>query len=199
MTVLVTGGAGYIGAHVVRLLQQRGDDVAVLDDFSTGPASRVPDVPVLRMDLADGGSVTTLSKGLAEHAVSSVIHIAAKKQVGESAVRPAWYYSQNVGGAANLLQAMEDAHVDRLMFSSSAATYGMPDVPPAALLDETTRRARSARTARRSWCASGCSRAATRAWGLRSVSLRYFNVAGSGWDDLGDPGVFNLIPIALSS
>ena len=198
MTVLVTGGAGYIGAHVVRLLQQRGDDVAVLDDFSTGPASRVPDVPVLRMDLADGGSVTTLSKGLAEHAVSSVIHIAAKKQVGESAVRPAWYYSQNVGGTANLLQAMEDAGVRRLMFSSSAATYGMPDVAPGAVLDEAALPNPISPYGQTKLVGEWMIAAAGRAWGLRSVSLRYFNVAGAGWDDLGDPGVFNLIPIALA-
>jgi UDP-glucose 4-epimerase len=198
MTVLVTGGAGYIGAHVVRMLRERGDDVLVVDDFSTGSPSRVEETPVARLDLSCDEAVSVLTKALTEHSVSSVIHIAAKKQVGESAARPAWYYRQNVGGAANLLQAMENAHVDRLMFSSSAATYGMPDVPPGAVLDESTPPRPISPYGETKLVCEWMLAAAARAFGLRSVSLRYFNVAGSGWDDLGDPGVFNLIPIALS-
>jgi UDP-glucose 4-epimerase len=197
MSVLVTGGAGYIGAHVVRLLRKRGDRVVVVDDLSSGQADRVGDSPLVRIDLADPGAVEQLTSAMREHEVDSVIHIAAKKQVGESAERPAWYYAQNVGGTANLVQAMEQAGVTRMMFSSSAATYGLPDVPPGALLGEDTPPRPISPYGDTKLACEWMIRAAGAAWGLRSVNLRYFNVAGSGWPDLGDPGVFNLIPIAL--
>ena len=197
MSVLVTGGAGYIGAHVVRLLHQRGDEVVIVDDLSSGDAGRVGGVPLVRADLSDGSAVAALTHAMREHDVGAVIHIAAKKQVGESAVRPAWYYAQNVGGNAHLLLAMEAARVDKLMFSSSAATYGLPDIAPGALIGEdATPRPISPYGETKLVC-EWMNRAAGQAWGLRSVNLRYFNVAGAGWDDLGDPGVSNLIPIAL--
>jgi UDP-glucose 4-epimerase len=197
MTVLVTGGAGYIGAHVVRLLHKRGDRVLVVDDLSTGEAGRIGDAELARVDLADNASTGELAKTMREHEVDSVIHIAAKKQVGESAERPAWYYAQNVGGTANLLQAMEQADVDRIMFSSSAATYGLPDVPAGAVLDENTPPQPISVYGETKLTCEWMIRAAGAAWGLRSVNLRYFNVAGAGWPDLGDPGVYNLIPIVM--
>jgi UDP-glucose 4-epimerase len=197
MSVLVTGGAGYIGAHVVRLLRERAENVVVVDDLSTGQAERVSGTPLVRIDLAADAALEELASTLAEHAVTSVIHIAAKKQVGESAARPAWYYAQNVGGMAHLLQAMERAGVDRLMFSSSAATYGLPDLAPGALLGEDTAPAPISPYGETKLVCEWMIAAAARARGLRAVDLRYFNVAGAGWDDLGDPGVFNLIPIVL--
>ncbi len=196
MTILVTGGAGYIGAHVVRMLRERGDTV-VVDDLSTGAANRVGDVPLVQIDLATDDAAEKLSALMHEYAVDAVVHIAAKKQVGESAERPAWYYRQNVGGMANLLMAMESASVGKLMFSSSAATYGLPDVPADALLDEDVAcRPISPYGETKLICEWMC-RDAAAAWGLRWAGLRYFNVAGAGWPDLGDPAVLNLIPIAL--
>ncbi|MGH3446127.1 MAG: UDP-glucose 4-epimerase GalE [Nocardioidaceae bacterium] len=196
MTVLVTGGAGYIGAHVVRLLRERGDAV-VVDDLSTGSAERVGDVPLVQVDISADDAVEKLTAMMHEYAVDSVIHIAAKKQVGESAERPAWYYAQNVGGMANLLMAMRAADVTKMMFSSSAATYGIPDVPPNTLLDEDVAcRPISPYGETKLICEWMCADAAS-AWGLRWAGLRYFNVAGAGWPDLGDPAVLNLIPIAL--
>jgi UDP-glucose 4-epimerase len=198
MSVLVTGGAGYIGAHVVRLLRDRGDTV-VVDDLSTGTAARVGDVPLVQIDLSTDDAVDKLTAMMHEYGVEAVVHIAAKKQVGESAERPAWYYSQNVGGMANLLMAMEAADVGKMMFSSSAATYGQPDVPPGTLLDEDVAcRPISPYGETKLICEWMC-RDAAAAWGLRWAGLRYFNVAGAGWPDLGDPAVLNLIPIALQA
>jgi UDP-glucose 4-epimerase len=197
MTVLVTGGAGYIGAHVVRLLGKRGDGVVVVDDLSTGLAERVGEAALVEIDLARDDAVDRLAATMTEHEVDSVIHIAAKKQVGESAERPAWYYAQNVGGTANLLQAMERAGATKMMFSSSAATYGLPDVPAGAVLDENTPPRPISPYGETKLACEWMIRAAGAAWGLRSVNLRYFNVAGAGWPDLGDPGVFNLVPIVF--
>jgi UDP-glucose 4-epimerase len=198
MSVLVTGGAGYIGAHVVRLLTARGDSVVVVDDLSSGRRERSGDVPLVDIDLSTESSPEALAAVMREYEVGAVIHIAAKKQVGESAKRPAYYYKQNVGGSANLLEAMESAEVDRLMFSSSAATYGLPDVEPGAAIGEDVRPAPISPYGETKLVSEWLNRAAGAAWGLRTVNLRYFNVAGSGWDDLGDPGVHNLIPIVLS-
>lgn len=197
MTVLVTGGAGYIGAHVVRLLTDRGTPVLVADDLSTGRRDRIGEAALVEVDLAADTAVDELAAAMKDHNVDAVIHIAAKKQVGESAERPAWYYTQNVGGNANLLQAMQRAGVDRLMFSSSAATYGLPDVAEDALIDETVTPAPISPYGETKLVCEWMNRAAGAAWGLRTVNLRYFNVAGSGWPELGDPGVFNLIPIVF--
>jgi UDP-glucose 4-epimerase len=197
MTVLVTGGAGYIGAHVVRLLQRRGSPVIVVDDLSTGTADRVDDVPLISIDLSAPDACDRLATTMTEHGVDSVIHIAAKKQVGESAVRPAWYYRQNVGGTANLLLAMQQAHVTKMMFSSSAATYGLPNESGGHLIQEDAGNNPISPYGETKLVCEWMIRAAATANGLRSVNLRYFNVAGAGWEDLGDPGIFNLIPIVI--
>ncbi|MDR3202831.1 MAG: UDP-glucose 4-epimerase GalE [Bifidobacteriaceae bacterium] len=192
MTILVTGGAGYIGAHVVRLLTERGHRVAVVDDLSFGTADRVGGAPLTRLDIADPGAVERLVPAMA--GVSAVVHIAARKQVGESVARPAWYFQQNVGGMANVLLAMEQAGVDRLVFSSSAAVYGTPEAPKVAEeVDLAPINPYGQTKVVGEWMAAD----AARAWGLRVASLRYFNVAGAGWADLGDPAALNLIPMVL--
>lgn len=194
MTILVTGGAGYIGAHVVRLLQERGDTVVVVDDLSTGARSRVGDATVIELDVASAEAPKVLAAALREHEVDAVIHFAARKQVGESVARPTYYYQQNVGGLTNVLAAMEEVGVHKLVFSSSAATYGMPSV---SVVEEKLHAEPINPYGETKLVGEWLGRAASRAWGLKFVALRYFNVAGSGWDDLGDPAVLNLVPMVL--
>ena len=194
MSILVAGGAGYIGAHVVRLLLERGDEVIVVDDLSYGSPGRVKGAEVIELDVASGEAVETLADVMERRGVTAVIHFAARKQVGESVARPGWYYQQNVGGLANMLLAMERVGVDQMIFSSSAAVYGMPpvevvpediDCHPINPYGETKLIGE--------WMMADCERA----WGLRWAGLRYFNVAGAGWDDLGDMATLNLIPMVL--
>ncbi len=194
MTILVTGGAGYIGAHVVRLLQQRGEKVVVVDDLSTGQEGRIGGAPLVRLDVSSPEAVEVLTRTLTEHEVTAVVHFAARKQVGESVEKPAWYYQQNVGGFTNLVTAMEAAGVDRLVFSSSAATYGMPSV---SMVEEKLHAEPINPYGETKLIGEWLGRAASRSWGLRFVALRYFNVAGAGWPDLGDPAVLNLVPMVL--
>ncbi len=196
MTVLVTGGAGYIGSHVARLLAERGHRVVVADDLSTGLPNRLTGVEFAKLDLAEGGAVEQIRATIRAHAVTSVIHLAARKKVGESVELPEWYYLQNVGGLAHLLEAMKAESVTRLVFSSSAATYGMPDV---ARVDEDFNCKPINPYGETKLIGEWMTRAAGRAWGLRAVNLRYFNVAGAGWADLADTAVANLIPIAFAA
>jgi UDP-glucose 4-epimerase len=194
VTVLITGGAGYIGAHVVRLLCGRGDDVVIVDDLVTGHTDRVKGVPVVQLDLSLSESVNILEELMREYGVTSVVHFAARKQVGESVERPAWYFAQNIGSLANLLLAMERVGLQELVFSSSAAVYGASE-GPALREDAPTRPINPYGETKLigEWLVAD----AVRAFGFRSVSLRYFNVAGAGWPDLGDTAVLNLVPMVF--
>lgn len=193
MAVLVTGGAGYIGSHVARLL---GSEAVVVDDFSAGLESRVADIPSEQLDLASPGATAKLESIIEKHSIDAVIHLAARKKVGESVEQPEWYYQQNIGGLANLLTAMRNKRVTKLVFSSSAATYGMPDVE---LVNESLNCKPINPYGETKLIGEWMARDAAKAWGLRNVNLRYFNVAGAGWADLADTAVANLIPIVFAA
>ncbi len=190
MTWLVTGGAGYIGAHVVRAMQAAELEVVVFDDLSTGDASRIS-APLVQASLLDGPAI---SKALAEYSITGVVHIAAKKQVGESVADPFYYYRQNVLGQLQLMEEMRSAGVDRFVFSSSAATYGAPET---ALVEEKSHLIPTSPYGQTKVIGEWLSADAEAAFGLRSVCLRYFNVAGAATPELGDPEILNLIPMVF--
>ncbi len=194
MTVLVTGGAGFIGAHVVRCLVEQGEEVVVVDDLSTGEKSRIPGAQLVELDISSAGAGRTLRDLLVETRTTGVVHLAAKKQVGESVERPEWYYQQNVGGLATLLDAMREAGTHRFVFSSSAAAYGQPE---SGLVSEDAPTAPINPYGQTKLIGEWQMRAAARAWGLRGVALRYFNVAGAGTPQLGDPAILNLVTMVL--
>jgi UDP-glucose 4-epimerase len=191
-TWLVTGGAGYIGSHVVRVLQASGRGVVVLDDFSAGIESKVPaGVPIVRASVLDRVAV---EQALRDHQIDGVIHLAAKKAAGESVDIPLEYYRENVVGMLTLLEAMQAAEVKALVYSSSAAVYGTPvsnpiseDFPlqPESPYGETK--------VVGEWMARDSGVANDLSW----IALRYFNVAGAASDDLGDPSVNNLVPMVF--
>ncbi|MFM5904818.1 MAG: UDP-glucose 4-epimerase GalE [Micrococcales bacterium] len=196
MSVLVTGGAGYIGSHVTRLLQQKGEDVVVADNLSAGIVERIGGATLIQLDLAAPNAQEQISAAIKEHEISSVVHLAARKQVGQSVEQPEWYYQQNVGGLTNLLLAMKENQVTRLVFSSSAATYGMPDVP--AVFEDIVCQPINPYGETKligEWMVAN----AAKAWGLRAANLRYFNVAGTGWPELADTAVANLVPIVFAA
>ena len=193
MTILVTGGAGYIGAHVVRALRERGDEVIIVDDLVTGIATRNAEVPLFQMDVAKSSSVDELAQLLSSRGVTGVIHFAARKQVGESVAKPAWYFAENVGGLANVLLAMERARVGRIIFSSSAAVYG----DARGLVAETATKAPTSPYGETKLVGEWLIDAAARAQQLDAISLRYFNVAGAGWPELGDQMALNLVPMVF--
>ena len=190
MSWLVTGGAGYIGLHVVRALRAGGHDVVVLDDLSTGRADLV-DVPLVRGSVHDAD---LLAATLREHDVRGVIHMAAKKQVGESVERPLYYYRENVAGLMTLLEGMAAHGAEVLVFSSSAAVYGMPDVEFVTEQTPTTPLSPYGET---KLVGEWLTRDAALATGLRFALLRYFNVAGAAAPELADTSVSNLVPMVF--
>lgn len=192
MRMVITGGAGYIGSHVAWALAERGVTVTIVDDLSAGRADRVSGLPLHRADLADPAQVAGLSRVLA--GADGVIHFAARKSVGESVERPAWYHQQNVGSLANLLLAVEQADVGTVLFSSSAAVYGASE-GYAITEDEPLRPINpygATKVAGEQLLAE-----TTATLGLHTASLRYFNAAGVGRPELADTAVTNLVPIVV--
>lgn len=194
-TILVTGGAGYVGSVSVAAFIAAGHDVVVLDDLTTGHRAAVP--PGARLHDGSFGDRAMVSRILRDEGVEAILHCAARSLVGESIVDPAKYYRDNVAGGVALLEAARDARVTRVVFSSTAAVYGIPDATP--ITEDAplrpinpygeTKRAFEGALA---WYGS--------AYGLRSVTLRYFNVAGAT-TELGedhDPET-HLIPAVLAA
>lgn len=194
MTVLVTGGAGFIGSHVVRLLQQRGTDVVVVDDLSNGIVDRIGTVPVAQFDVAGPDARGRFIDVINRYGIGGIIHFAAKKQVGESMDFPLWYYRNNLTGMSNLLEALDATGVERLVFSSSAGVYGQPERDLIAEdIDKHPINPYGKSKLIGEWMIDDYA-AVSR---LRAIKLRYFNVAGAGWPDMGDSALMNLVPIIL--
>lgn len=194
MAWLVTGGAGYIGAHIVRAFQDEGIGVVVIDDLSSGHAEFVPDgVPFVRGSILDRD---LLARTFAEHELSGVVHVAGFKYAGVSVQRPLHTYEQNVTGTAVLLEAMQNANVGRMVFSSSAAVYGTPDVP---LVTEGTPKAPASPYGESKLIGEWLLADQEVAAGLGHTSLRYFNVVGSGAPELRDTSPHNLFPLVFDA
>ena len=193
MSWLVTGGAGYIGAHVVRALLKAGLEPVVLDSLSSGHRGFVPDsVPFVEASVTDGRAVR---RALVDHEVTGVIHVAGFKYAGESVARPLHTYTQNVTGMVTLLEAMQAESVTSLVFSSSASVFGTPSVD---LVVEDTPKAPESPYGESKligeWLLADQARAVE---GFRSTSLRYFNVVGSGDPQVYDTSPHNLFPIVF--
>jgi len=194
MSWLVTGGAGYIGSHVVREFGSAGIDAVVLDDLSSGIESFVPEgVPFVRGSILDRDLV---SETIARHDVTGVVHVAGYKYAGVSVQRPLHTYDQNVTGTQRLLEAMAGHGVDRIVFSSSAAVYG---TPPTELVTESTPKAPASPYGESKLIGEWLLRDQAVATGLRHTSLRYFNVVGSGHADLYDASPHNLFPLVFDA
>ena len=192
MRILVTGGAGYIGSHMVRLLAERGDQVIVLDDLSTGHADAVRGGELVCGDVSN-----LTAEFLRERGIEAVIHFAGASQVAESVANPAKYQARNVGGSAALLRAMGEASVRKIVFSSTAAVYGEPQRVPIGE-DHPTRPLNpygASKLEVERLLAEGSAR-----HGMSVSVLRYFNAAGaepgSGLGERHDPET-HLIPLVL--
>ena len=191
MTWLVTGGAGYIGSHVVRAFAAENIPAVVVDDLSSGHRAFVdPGVPFY---LGNVGEPEVLERVFTEHEVAGVVHLAGFKYAGVSVSRPLHTYTQNVTAMITLLYAMAGHDVDRFVFSSSAAVFGTPDT--GVVTETNPTRPESPYGESKligEWLLADQARAIE---GFQHTSLRYFNVVGSGYPDLRDTSPHNLFPL----
>lgn len=177
MAVLICGGAGYVGSHNVRAFAQKGEEVIVVDSLETGHRAAVPEgVKFYHADIRDAEA---LDKIFEENQIESVVHFCAYSLVGESMEKPLKYFDNNIGGMISLLEAMQKYEVKRIIFSSTAATYGEPKKVPILETDPTIPTNPYGESKRimekmMNWV--------SRLHDIRYVSLRYFNVAGA-WHD----------------
>ncbi|MHC6178185.1 UDP-glucose 4-epimerase GalE [Glutamicibacter endophyticus] len=190
MSWLVTGGAGYIGAHVIRALDEAGMSPVVVDSLSSGVRGFVPEhIPLLELSILQRDE---LAHAMLRYRVRGVIHLAGYKYAGESVRYPLHTFEQNVTGTATLLQAMADAGVERIVFSSSAAVYGTPREE---LVTERTPTYPQSPYGQSKLVAEWLIRDQAVAAGIAHTSLRYFNVVGSGDKHLYDASAHNLFPL----
>jgi UDP-glucose 4-epimerase len=196
MAVLVTGGAGYIGSHTVRLLRQRGDDVVVLDSLEFGNRDSVADTPLVVGDVGDADLVADV---VDRHRIDAIVHFAAYKAAGESFTDPGRYFVNNVGGTARMLEAAWRQGVRHVVFSSTCAVYGTPEQTPvgedAPIRPESPYGESKAAVERMLHWYDVCHQ-------MTSVSLRYFNAAGAAMDgSLGEDWTvsLNLVPLAMKA
>lgn len=173
MRVLVTGGAGFIGSHACKALAEAGALPVVFDNLSTGNADAVLWGPLVRGDVRDSDALVSAMR---QFQVNSIMHFAASAYVGESVTDPALYYDNNVGGMGALLRAAREANISRIVFSSSCATYGVPELLP---IYETTPQAPINPYGRTKLICEQMLQDFGAAYGLRHVALRYFNAAGA--------------------
>lgn len=202
MNVLVTGGAGYIGSHAVRALREAGHRVVVVDNLDRGHRQAVPeDVPFRQLDLHETDAIAAL---LTEHDVECVMHFAALTYVGESVEQPLRYYHNNTAGALSVLEACRQAGVYRLVFSSTAATYGEPEIMP--IVETTPQRPINPYGRSKLFVEHMLADDAAAEPRFGFAALRYFNVAGAALDERGhavlgedhEPET-HLVPIVLQA
>ena len=193
--ILVTGGAGYVGSVSAEAFLAAGHEFVVLDDLTTGHRGAVPQGA--RLHVGSYGDGATVARLLTAEGIEAILHCAARSLVGESIEDPARYFRDNVAGGITLLEAAREVGVDRVVFSSTAAVYGIPDFTPIPE-DAPLRPINPYGETKRSF--EGALEWYGRAYGMRSVTLRYFNVAGAT-ERLGedhDPET-HLIPAILRS
>jgi UDP-glucose-4-epimerase GalE len=196
MTVLVTGGAGYIGSHTVRALRATGRDVVVVDTLELGRADAVIDAPVVVGDIADRALIEETCR---TYGVTQLVHFAAYKSVGESMVAPAKYWRNNVAASTELFDACRATGVEQVVFSSSCSVYGTPAVVPVA--EDAPIRPESVYAETKA-TVERLLRWNDVIFGARSVSLRYFNAAGASFDGrIGEDWShsINLIPLTMKA
>jgi UDP-glucose 4-epimerase len=194
MRWLVTGGAGFIGAHVVHSLLRSGREAVVVDDLSTGYRSRVPSgVELVPMSVLDTAALTDV---LRRTRPAGVIHVAGKKSPTESMADPLLYARENAGGVASVLEALTASGGNRVVFSSSCSVYGTPDAP---MVDEEASTVPVSPYGESKLYGERLLTASAAAYGLGVISLRYFNVVGAGAPELRDTGAYNLFPLVFEA
>lgn len=197
--VLVTGGAGYIGAHTAKALHETGFLPVVFDDLSSGSRDAVRWGPFVQGDLRDREA---LGGAVAAHGVSAVIHFAGLIEVGRSTVKPDLFWDVNVAGTVNLLTVMREQGIGRLVFSSSAAVYGQGGRGPLEAIPETADKAPASPYGDTKLAAEWMIAAQCQAYGLTAVALRYFNAAGadpSGLIGEAHEPETHLVPLAIAA